>query len=107
MPVSNPSGHFGRTMQANVCNGCGRVLPKGSVMLLWSVWRRGFRNRVRLCRDCADIVYGCESRRPLDISDQLIIRDLCECCDSFPVCPKVQYLRESEPGELWFGGLEI
>jgi len=105
MPVYNGKSHIGRTSKTNACNGCGRILPKGSMMTLWSVWRKGFRHRVRLCSGCRSIVYGCKERRPLDIGDALIVRDMCECCDSFPLCTRVQYLRDSEPGDMWFGDM--
>lgn len=107
MPVWNPKSNkrLSKTAAVHRCDGCGRVLPKGSAVLQWSVWRDGFRNRLRFCSGCRSIIYSCDGRRPLDCTDDLIVRDMCECCDSFPVCPMVQYLRESKPDDVWFGDL--
>ena len=111
MPVSNPRNRRqSKTAQANPCDGCGRVLPKGSIVTIWTVWRDGFKHRLRFCSDCQGVIYGCESRRSIDFhpdTQGYICREICECCDSFPLCEKVEYQRGSEPGELFFGDLPI
>lgn len=92
------------------CKGCGRMLPPGSLVVIWQVWcmveGRNRRMRFRFCPDCQEVVYGCR-HRPLDKEhDELLVRDMCECCDGFPNCPKVEYLRKSRPGEWCFDGLD-
>lgn len=90
------------------CKGCGRVMPKGSWVLLWHVWHDYQQEKWRLCSDCQRIIYECDGRRPIcHQQDTYIIRDLCESCDGFPFCDKVDYLRESEPGSLHMGDLGI
>lgn len=103
-----PKAHIGKMTAQNPCDGCGRILPKGSVVLMRSAWSDGFRRRVRLCTDCQGVVYGCElmAGRRLDADAECMVRDVCECCDSFPVCDRVQYLRKQEPGELWLGDVD-
>ena len=44
---------------------------------------------------------------PCHQKDTYIIRDICESCDSFPFCDKVDYLRDSEPGSLHLRDLGI
>ena len=103
----NPDRKLAKTLQDNPCDGCGRILPKGSRMLIWSVWIHGLRRRLRFCSDCQGVIYGCDSRRPIDVQeDEFLIRDICECCDDYPICVKVDYMREFRPGALWFGDFE-
>lgn len=108
MPVTNGRAHVARTRRTNPCDGCGRILPCGSEAMLWSIWSDGFRRRVRLCSDCQEVVYGCSSRRPLDSgSDEHMVRDMCERCDGYPFCERVEYLRGSRPGDIHFGDLHV
>ena len=115
MATKNTSGRtskhgkkLSRLLAHQTCRGCGRRLPKGSWVLIWQVWIDYQRDRFRLCSDCPEIVYGCEDRRPIcHQDDEFIVRDLCECCDRFPFCEKVEYLRRSEPGDWFFGDLPI
>lgn len=95
-----------RTAKAQECDGCGRLLPKGSRMLRWNVWEDGYKIRLRFCEDCERVIYGCGSRRSLDFADDMMVREVCETCDDFPVCDRVEYLRESERGKIFFGGLD-
>ena len=95
-------------MKTHRCDGCGRVLPKGSLVTMWSVWRDNLRHRLRFCSDCQGVIYGCETRRSIDFGNDsmgYICREICERCDSFPLCEKVEYLRDGEPGEMFFGDL--
>lgn len=106
--ISKHGKRLSRIMKMQRCKGCGRKLPRGSLMLIWQVWIDYQRERFRLCSDCQEVIYGCETRRPISHQDdELIVRDLCERCDSFPVCDKVGYLRDSEPGDWFFGDLPI
>ena len=101
-------GKLSKTRANQRCDGCGCICPQGSRMLIWQVWRDGFRDRVRFCLRCRDVINGCDDRRRLDYdADDLMVRDMCERCDSFPFCEKVEYLREEMPGDLYFGGLEM
>lgn len=82
-------------------------MPAGAWCIIWSVWDDGFRELVRLCEDCEDVVYGCHSRRPLDYQgDRWLVRDMCVECDQYPTCERAAYLRESVPGEWFLGALE-
>ena len=111
MPVYNPlnpNRRLSRTSQENRCDGCGRVLPKGSYVLIWSVWRFGRRRRLRFCSGCQSVIYGCDERRSIDMEDESeLIRCFCESCDSFPVCDRVEFLKGSRPGDIYFGDLRI
>lgn len=109
MPAFNPRNRRqSRTMQVNPCDGCGRILPKGSIVTIWTVWRDGFKHRLRFCSDCQGIIYGCDERRAIDFQEDFggcICREICECCSTFPFCEKVEHLRQSRPGDLFFGDL--
>lgn len=97
-----------RTRSLQRCRGCGRRLPARSWVALWSVWHEGERERMRLCSDCQEVVYGCPDREPIcHQRDEWIVRNLCECCDRFPVCEKVEYLRDTRPGDIFFGDLDM
>ena len=115
MPAYNASERrVSRMTRTNPCDGCGRILPSGSEVVMWSVWVEGARYRLRFCSDCQGVIYGCGSRegkrRPIDIERDvgtLICRSICECCDEYPVCGKVDYQRESRPGDIFFGDLPL
>ena len=111
MSVYNPRGtRKVRTAQANQCDGCGRILPKGSVVTLWTVWLDGMKERLRFCSDCSGVIYGCDRRRRVDVASDVhshMCREMCGCCDEYPFCGKVEYMRESEPGDLYFGDLPL
>lgn len=106
MPVYNRKAHIGKTRTVKPCDGCGCVLPKGSMVMLWRIWIKGLQRKVRLCSRCQDVVYGCAGRAGLDCEHEFMVRELCESCDSFPVCSRVKYLREENPGEIWFGDVD-
>mgnify|MGYP007135613930 CR=1 FL=1 len=101
-------GHkLAKTRTVQRCNGCGRILPKGSLVLLWSIWDFEGRHNVRICQDCERVVYDCEKRRALNWQqDECLVRDLCKCCDLYPWCEKVEYLRNSAEGEVFFGAVD-
>ena len=111
MPVFNPLSKDRRQSKlASVkrCDGCGSILPKGSMALIWSIWQDGQQNRYRLCSKCQNVIYGCKTRRSIDIDhDDLLVRDICESCDGYLTCPKVQYLKERSVGEITFDDLPI
>lgn len=108
MSVFNPKGKVSAMTKTNRCDGCGRILPKGSMALMWSVWSEGSRFRLRFCSDCQSIVYGCKERKPFDVqNEELFVRETCERCDEYPFCGKVEFLKESMPGDLWFGDIPM
>ena len=106
--ISKDGHRLSLTRKPHVCDGCGRVLPKHSWVLMWSIWTDfHYRNRIRLCSDCQDICYNCNTRREMRYgTDEYLIRDICETCDSFPWCDRVDYLRGSKPGDLCLGDLD-
>ena len=111
MPVANPRyRRKSRTMQPNPCDGCGRIIPKGSLITIWTIWLDGMKHRLRFCSDCQNVIYGCDIRRAIDIRSDLhkhMCREICECCDEYPLCGKVDYQRNSEPGDIFFGDLPV
>lgn len=99
-----------KTRKAHPCAGCGRVLPKGSVVTRWTIWRDGYRHELKLCSDCQEVVYGCDRRPKLDydpMEEGYMLRNMCERCDYYPTCDKVDYQRREEPGEIFFGDLPL
>lgn len=106
--VISPHGkRLSRTVKPQVCKGCGRNLPKWSWMLIWQVWIDYQRHRFRLCSDCQRIIYECDERPPLSHQDnEWLVRDMCERCDGFPFCDKVEYLRDSKPGDMYLGDVD-
>ena len=111
MPVNSPKRRVSKVRKPQVCDGCGAVLPKGSNMLTWAVWSEGEKIRLRFCSRCQGVIYGCDARRSIDLFGEddctYICRNICECCDDYPSCGKVDYMRESQPGDLFFGDLPI
>ena len=106
MPVNNRKAHIGKTMTVKPCDGCGRTLPKGSKVMMWRLWINGFQRKVRLCSDCQDVIYGCDREvngMRMKDDEEHMVREMCGRCDSYPVCQKVKYLKESKPGDVWFG----
>ncbi len=103
------------------CDGCGRVLPKGSRVLQWQVWRQvpktkgkvsthtfNVKTRLRFCSDCESVIYGCDGRESIRFeSDDMLVRRLCERCDEYPFCDKVTYMRKDLPGKVFFGDLPM
>ena len=76
-------------------------------MLIWQVWIDRARERFRFCSDCQRIIYNCTDRRRISWQDdRWLIRDICESCDGFPFCDKVEYLRTSKPEDLFLGDLD-
>ena len=95
--------------KTHTCNGCGCVLPRGSAILMWSVWKNGKRHRYRLCSRCQEPIYACDREkmgRHLDSDEKYMVRAMCQTCDTFPVCDKVDYMRKEQPGEVFWGDLE-
>ena len=106
--MKRPTSEYGKTLsktyKPQVCKGCGRRLPKGSYMLIWQVWIDYQRHRFRLCSDCQKIIYGCKDRPPLCHQEhEWIVRGMCQSCDEFPFCDKVEYLRNSVPNDIYLG----
>ena len=103
--VISPHGkRLSKTVKPHTCRGCGRILPKQSWMLIWSVWVDFMRERFHLCSDCQRIIYECKERPPLNHQEnEWLVRDMCMRCDGFPFCPRVEYIRESKPGDLFLG----
>lgn len=65
------------------------------------------RMRFRMCSDCQSVIYDCDCRRPIDKEhDELIVREMCQCCDRFPYCERVEYLRTTRPGDWMFADLD-
>lgn len=106
--VISKYGHvLSRALKPHICKGCGRYLPRGSWNLLWSVWRDGLKNRLHLCSNCESVIYGCNDREKLDVTDRYMVRGLCSRCDRYTGCPLVDYQRREHPGEWWFGDLDL
>ena len=108
MPVSNPKANrrLSKTTAPHACSGCGAMLPKGSMVLIWSIWSKGMRNRYRFCSGCQSVIYDCKERRPMDVQhDYWLVRDICESCDGYLTCPRVQYMKDTPPGEVTFADL--
>lgn len=105
--ISEYGKRLSKTVAPHTCKGCGRILPKNSWMLIWQVWIDYRRERFRFCSDCQRIIYGCEDRPALcHQENDLLVRDMCERCDGFPLCDKVEYLRTSRPGDLYLGDVD-
>lgn len=103
MSTNGTSRKISKPYKPHQCNGCGRVIPKGWECLRWSVWFEGARDRLFICADCAEVIYGCKIRPPLSYEDnELLVRDMCSCCDDFPTCEKASYLREKPIGSICF-----
>ena len=104
--ISKYGKRLSKIRKSQVCNGCGRILPKGSLMMIWQVWIKKKRYRFRFCSDCQKIIYECQKRPPLSYQDnEFLIRDMCQCCNRFPICENVKYLRNSNKGDLHLGDI--
>ena len=101
---TSPFGHkLTKTNSVHYCGGCGRLLPRTSEVCQWSIWDEEGRHRVYLCPDCERVIYTCHNRRKLSWQDDTyLVRDMCETCDSFPWCDKVEWLRQEEVGRAYF-----
>lgn len=106
--ISKHGKVLAKTRKLWVCKGCGRLIPKGSHVLVWNMWINRKLNRWRFCSDCQEVIYDCDGREPINYQrDEHLVRDFCKSCDSYPVCDKVEYLRKSKVGDINFADLEM
>jgi hypothetical protein len=107
-PLSKYGHRLTCTQTIHRCGGCGRMLPIGSFVQQWSIWgdSRKIRHRYWICSQCEDVIYGCNGHDHLNPREtSMLVRYMCRRCDSFPTCERVNWLRESKPGDVWFGDL--
>lgn len=100
------------TTKDHACKGCGRLIIKHSVVERWDIWIRFGTSKPRperwwFCSDCSKIANHCEKLGKLYRNSGWVIRTKCIRCDSFPLCEKVNYLRESNVGDIYLGAFEV
>lgn len=81
------------------CDGCGRVLPKGSDVHRRHVSDYGDRRAMTWCESCWKVMKKRGVRKVNILSNQ-DVRQYCQACDDYSLCDAAAYLRESRPGDF-------
>lgn len=88
-----------RLRKPHECDGCGRVLPKGSDVHRRHVSEYGDRREMTWCESCWRVIGECRTDK-VNIAAELDVRQYCRACDDYPLCGSAAYLRGSRPGDL-------
>lgn len=81
------------------CDGCGRILPKGSDVHRRQVTEFGERRAMTWCESCWRVIGEC-GRDEVNIAGEQDVRQCCLACDDYSLCGAAAYLRQSRPGDL-------
>ena len=88
-----------RLRKERPCDGCGRLLPKGSDIHRRHVSEFGERRSMTWCESCWSVMRECGDGK-VNIFGEQDVRQCCLACDDYPLCGTAAYLRDSRPGDL-------
>lgn len=88
-----------RLRKERLCDGCGRLLPKGSDIHRRHVSEFGERRSMTWCESCWSVMRECGDGK-VNIFGEQDVRQCCLACDDYPLCGTAAYLRESRPGDF-------
>lgn len=83
----------------SVCDGCGRVLPKGSLIHRRYISDYSDKWVFNWCNSCWEIIKKCRSDK-IDVFNYESVREHCEKCDNYSLCELCEYLQNTKPGDV-------
>lgn len=98
-----PDNYLTKTNKEHLCKGCGCRLPKGAEVNSREIAEYGEHRKVYWCNRCWAIMRSCMLKEKVGYQTEQDVRKYCKECQSYPLCDKVDYLREEPVGAIYWG----